>query len=188
MTIKNYSNSLPPPYAPITTAYNASVVNSDGDKHQTEQEITYIPWEANTQPAELLEEAQVVIIPIADPVKIGPPQANIHTNSDACSYVPIKPSPVAYNITSNNPPGNCRDGGQWGTLQYIGNKTGAMTCIGFLICGMFGLLILACPQDEKDAYRVDGKVYDASGIYIGRAGDNSKSFIPTVKRGKNRTE
>jgi hypothetical protein len=43
--------------------------------------------------------------------------------------------------------------------------------------------VLACPQDEKDAYSVDGKLYDAQGIYIGKAaGNNAKLFIPTARR------
>jgi hypothetical protein len=34
---------------------------------------------------------------------------------------------------------------------------------GCLCCGLPGLCILACPTDEKDAYAVDNKVYDAAG-------------------------
>jgi hypothetical protein len=32
-----------------------------------------------------------------------------------------------------------------------------------------------CPSDEKDAYSVNGKIYDAAGTYIG---PNSSKFIP----------
>ena len=95
---------------------------------------------------------------------------------------PLKSTLVANSGSVSNPPGNCRDGGQWGTIEYIGNKTGALTCIGCLLCGIFGLFVLACPQDDMDAYLIDGKLYDASGAFITSANRN-KSFVPTVKRG-----
>lgn len=39
-----------------------------------------------------------------------------------------------------------------------------------------GLCLLLCPTDEKDAYAVHGRVYDAAGTYICPRDDN---FIPT---------
>ena len=39
-----------------------------------------------------------------------------------------------------------------------------------------GLCILLCPSDEKDAYAVNGRVYDAAGKYIGPKDDN---FTPS---------
>ena len=80
---------------------------------------------------------------------------------------------------TSNPPPNCPDGGQWGTLQYAGNKTCALTCLGCIICGIFGLLFLACPQDEKDAYCINGRLYDAAGVYISRT---TNLFIPSKRR------
>jgi len=53
-------------------------------------------------------------------------------------------------------------------------------CLACLCCGPLGLCILACPSDERDAYAVNGRVYDASGNYIGPHDDN---FIPTRARG-----
>ena len=68
---------------------------------------------------------------------------------------------------SSHPPKNCPDGGQWGITNYIGNKTGLLTCATFAVCGVLGLVVLACPQDEKDAYLYQGKVYDAGGTLMG---------------------
>lgn len=65
------------------------------------------------------------------------------------------------------PPGKAPAGGVWGTLKYSGAETQRNACIGCLCCGVPGLCILACPTDEKDAYAVDNKVYDAAGTYIG---------------------
>jgi hypothetical protein len=79
--------------------------------------------------------------------------------------------------TSSNPPGNCPDGGQWGIVKYIGNKTGVLICLGCFLGGIFGLCMLACPQDEKDAYRVNGELYDAAGAYMGLT--KKYKFIPT---------
>lgn len=62
--------------------------------------------------------------------------------------------------------GKAADGGSWGTLKYAGNTTLAMACGFCLCCGPLACCILACPQDEKDAYAVNGKVYDAEGKYV----------------------
>lgn len=42
-----------------------------------------------------------------------------------------------------------------------------------------GLCVLACPSDEKDAYCVNGRVYDAAGTYICPKDDK---FTPTRQR------
>ena len=70
---------------------------------------------------------------------------------------------------SSNPPPGCADGGQWGENTYIG----AMTCVG---CLFVGCLIFCCPCDKRDAYAVDGKVYDAAGACLGNIG--TVKFIP----------
>lgn len=79
--------------------------------------------------------------------------------------------------SSSNPPGNCSDGGQWGIVKYIGNKTGVLVCLGCFLGGICGLCMLACPQDEKDAYSVNGELYDAAGVYMGLT--KKYKFIPT---------
>jgi hypothetical protein len=63
-----------------------------------------------------------------------------------------------------------------GTNQYIGNQTSAAACVGCLCFCLPGLLVLLCPCDERDAYKVNGNVYDASGALIGPA--QGTSFVP----------
>lgn len=99
---------------------------------------------------------------------------------DSNVYAPIiqqQQPPVNPDAGTSFPPHNCPDGGQWGTLQYAGNKTILMVCLGCLLGGPFGLCIFACPQDEKDAYCVNGRLYDAAGTYIGTTTCNA--FIPS---------
>lgn len=78
---------------------------------------------------------------------------------------------------TSNPPLNCPDGGQWGVVKYIGNKTGVLVCLGCFLGGICGLCVLACPQDEKDAYSVNGALYDAAGAYMGLT--KKYKFTPT---------
>ena len=150
MTI-NHGNK--PSYA-STVVHNASVVNyGDGDNSYDEhqQQVTLIP-DSNVY-APIIQQQQSV-------------------NPDAGTSFP--PNPDA---GTSFPPHNCPDGGQWGTLQYAGNRTISLVCLGCLLGGPFGLCILACPQDEKDAYCVDGRLYDAAGTYIGTTTCNA--FIPS---------
>lgn len=77
------------------------------------------------------------------------------------------------------PPG-VGEGGQWGKNNYIGSKTQAAACVGCLCFCLPGLCVLLCPMDERDAYKHEGKVYDASGHVIGPAG-NTK-FIPVANK------
>eukprot|EP00546_Thalassionema_frauenfeldii_P007812 CAMPEP_0178925186 /NCGR_PEP_ID=MMETSP0786-20121207/17763_1 /TAXON_ID=186022 /ORGANISM="Thalassionema frauenfeldii, Strain CCMP 1798" /LENGTH=91 /DNA_ID=CAMNT_0020600021 /DNA_START=14 /DNA_END=286 /DNA_ORIENTATION=+ len=73
-----------------------------------------------------------------------------------------------------NPPPGAPEGGQWGCVKYGGDKTALLCVILCLLTGVFsgcGLCAYACPQDEKDAYRVKDQIYDVHGRKIGRAGD-----------------
>jgi hypothetical protein len=169
MTTYCENNENPPAYAPIVTApayaptvmQNNSTVNY-GDNQQTEHEVTYIP------------EAYVVLGPSSGSASQAP------TNHQPVKTNPSAPTiPVVKTTTTSNPPPNCPDGGLWGTLQYTGNKTGAFICVGCIFFGLFGLCFLACPQDEKDAYCVNGRLYDAAGVYIST---KSNFFIPSRRR------
>ena len=76
----------------------------------------------------------------------------------------------------SGPPPNCKEGGIWGTATYVGDTTKAIACLGCLCCGCLACCVLLCPQDKKDAYCVDGKVYDAGGAFlVEKKGDN---FVP----------
>jgi len=195
MTTYYENKENPPAYAPIATApayaptvmQNNSTVNY-GDNKQTEHEVTYIP-EAYapiaTAPAyaptvmqnnstvnygdNKQTEHEVTYIPEA--YVLGPSSGS--ASQAPTYYQPVITNPSAPTIpvvttstTTSNPPGICLDGGQWGTLQYTGNKTGAFACVGCIFLGLFGLAFLVCPQDEKDAYCVNGRLYDAAGVYI----------------------
>lgn len=52
------------------------------------------------------------------------------------------------------PPG-APSGGQWGTVKFHGPKTNFAVCIGCLVFGVPGLLVLCCPCDEKNVYRAN---------------------------------
>ena len=71
-------------------------------------------------------------------------------------------------------------GGQWGKNNYVGEKTKAAACVGCLCFCLPGLCVLMCPMDERDAYKHEGKVYDASGQVIGSAQDTK--FTPSAQK------
>mmetsp|Transcript_42828 Transcript_42828/g.48668 ORF Transcript_42828/g.48668 Transcript_42828/m.48668 type:complete len:125 (-) Transcript_42828:163-537(-) len=81
-------------------------------------------------------------------------------------YVPTSETPavaVATTKKSSNPPPRCAEGGIWGKVSYAGNTTTMIALIGCLCVGPFACLICCCPQDEMDAYAVNGRLYDAQG-------------------------
>ena len=78
---------------------------------------------------------------------------------------------------TSNPPRNCQDGGVWGKAKYVGEKTKAIACLGCLCLGCLGCCVLLCPQDEMDAYCVQGKVYNAGGEFL--FNKDSNNFIPS---------
>ena len=153
----NYEN--PPAYAPASMGQqtSANVVNYSDNK-QTEQDVLCVP----------------------DAYAVAPSHTSAYYEPVSTSPPTVTPVVVKNTHRTSNPPPNCNDGGQWGTLQYCGQKTCLMTCLGVYICGIFGLFLLTCPQDEKDAYCLNGRLYDAAGIDIGLA--RKKSFIPLKRR------
>ena len=56
------------------------------------------------------------------------------------------------------PPNGVEEGGVWGTNKYVGPTTQGAACVGCLCFCLPGLLILCFPCDERDAYKVKGKV------------------------------
>jgi hypothetical protein len=88
--------------------------------------------------------------------------------------------PAVQSSLSSNPPRGVEDGGVWGENRYAGNNTNFAAFIGCLLVGFFGLCICFCPQDSRDAYLVNGKVYDASGAFIGR--QQNVIFVPARSR------
>ena len=63
-----------------------------------------------------------------------------------------------------SPPGKAA-GGQWGTTTYVGPITWGLaiaslyTIIGWII------VLLFCPSDQRDVYKIDNKLYLADGTY-----------------------
>eukprot|EP00979_Chaetoceros_neogracilis_P017677 scaffold10262_cov131-Chaetoceros_neogracile.AAC.4 len=92
-------------------------------------------------------------------------QSSLHKNS-------VHPS-----TSSSHPPNNCPDGGQWGMINYIGPKTSIVAYAACFCCGLPGLAVLACPQDNKDAYLCQDKIYDAGGKLL--VFSASRNFTPT---------
>jgi hypothetical protein len=67
-------------------------------------------------------------------------------------------STVALAFGSTTPPRGVPAGGQWGENTFVGNSTGMLACVGFLCFCIPGCLVLMCPIDKRDAYKVSGKV------------------------------
>jgi membrane-associated protease RseP (regulator of RpoE activity) len=61
-------------------------------------------------------------------------------------------------MSASNPPPGIADGGIWGINKYMGTQTEMLMCAGCLCCGLPGLCVCFCPQDDRDAYRLGNKV------------------------------
>ena len=62
-------------------------------------------------------------------------------------------------VGSNRPPPGRDAGGIWGTAKYWGgDDTRFISVIMCLLLPPFGLCMAHCPQDQKDAYRINGRV------------------------------
>jgi hypothetical protein len=105
-------------------------------------------------------------------------------------------------------PSGLEAGGVWGTAKYMGEKSKLTMCLLCICCFPFCVYVLCCPQDEKDAYRIAGKVsrvwtmscgwcinffcfltallyfpqqvYDADGKFLGNPVDTK--FVPSRAR------
>lgn len=54
----------------------------------------------------------------------------------------------------SHPPPNAPSGGVWGTIKYNGEKSKRRNNIGCALFIIPGVVMMACPKDEKDAYAV----------------------------------
>lgn len=135
--IKEFNNTSPfMGKLPVGPNYEVTAINGENVKGKAPQEVVAVI--ASVPKGDLtIEMARVVV-----------------TASTK------KPTLSLYNLPT--PPG-APAGGQWGHVKYAGSKTGAFACLGCLCFGIPGLLVLACPTDEKDVYRVNGKLYEADG-------------------------
>eukprot|EP01083_Nonionella_stella_P026955 74182_1 len=122
----------------------------------------------------LSEKEQDIIIPASASVIVEGQDTQIVASAPPVDLSAIPA--VAVSPTSKPPPG-APDGGSWGTVKYVGESTKMIACLACLCCGCLGCCVLLCPQDEKDAYAKDGKIWDAAGGYVGPASDNA--FAPS---------
>lgn len=144
------------------------------------QDRYYIQTETMT----LSAKEEEIVIPSSSVIVEGQPQASappIDLSSTAIAAVAVpgsdtKPVSASAKPTVQSPPG-APEGGVWGTVKYVGETTKMIACLSCLCCGCLGCCVLLCPQDEKDAYAKNGKIWDAAGGYIGPASDNS--FAPS---------
>mmetsp|Transcript_23403 Transcript_23403/g.34705 ORF Transcript_23403/g.34705 Transcript_23403/m.34705 type:complete len:145 (+) Transcript_23403:60-494(+) len=131
------------------------------------------------------KEQDIVVIPHTSVIVEG---QDTHIVSSKASAPPLallsatafavpdtKPAAASASPTVKPPPG-APEGGSWGTVKYVGESTKMIACLACLCCGCLGCCVLLCPQDEKDAYAKDGKIWDAAGGYVGPASDNA--FAP----------
>jgi len=68
-----------------------------------------------------------------------------------------------------SPPPGIPDGGTWGNIIFVGKATFVMCALGCVLFAIPGIFVLFCPQDKKEAYLVDNKVYDPDGKLLGSA-------------------
>lgn len=73
--------------------------------------------------------------------------------------------------TDGTPPR--KSGGEWGTTTYIGPYTWSMTIASFITIIGFIPILLFCPLDQKEVYKVDGKLYTPSGDYFKAATEHN---------------
>jgi hypothetical protein len=73
--------------------------------------------------------------------------------------------------TDGSPPR--MSGGEWGTTTYIGPFTWSMATASFLTVIGWIPILLFCPLDQEEVYRVDGKLYTPSGEYFKAATEHN---------------
>jgi hypothetical protein len=70
----------------------------------------------------------------------------------------VSPGEVDKNASPDAVPPGVEAGGIWGVNHYRGPTTGTATLVGFLCFCIPGLLMLIFALDNREAYKVNGKV------------------------------
>ena len=135
--------------------------------------VNNIPCDTMTsmEVTQIVREAiGTVVVSVADDeivepaVKAEEPTYDLSTDSATASQV--VPSPTAsltstdadISAGSNRPPPGKAAGGTWGISKYFGKHSSCYTGFLCLLCFPFCFCMAICPQDERDAYLIDGKV------------------------------
>ena len=111
--------------------------------------------------AKVVDEVDIDVHPTPRPTPSAPILVEGVTVVDYTTTYDENPRPH-----TSRPPLGVEDGGVWGVVKYVGNSTKSAACLGCLCFGFPGLLFLACPMDEKDGYKVNGKVCDCKHHFI----------------------
>mmetsp|Transcript_34640 Transcript_34640/g.38299 ORF Transcript_34640/g.38299 Transcript_34640/m.38299 type:complete len:137 (+) Transcript_34640:179-589(+) len=116
---------------------------------------------------QLGEEAEIVVdaTPVA-PTPYVPVAAA--TTPVVVQATPVVAQATNVGTTSSNPPPQVANGGIWGSYSYAGNITTLIAAGACCIIGPCSLIICCFPVDKKDAYAVNGKIYDSAGLCLGR--------------------
>jgi len=133
------------------------------------QEVVYDAVVVDPNPGTMASappEPHIAVIP-SSPSPLPPPTAPGYS-----PQTPHSNCAANNNTSSRNPPQGCQDGGRWAQIRYSGNNTAILCVVLACCCGVFslcGLCAFLCPQDVKNVYVVNAKVYDQQGKCLGQA-------------------
>ena len=63
----------------------------------------------------------------------------------------------------SHPPPEGLAGGEWGSTTYVGSLTGALAIAGIITGIGWIIILLFCPSDKIDVYKLDGKLFTPNG-------------------------
>mmetsp|Transcript_591 Transcript_591/g.1116 ORF Transcript_591/g.1116 Transcript_591/m.1116 type:complete len:230 (-) Transcript_591:325-1014(-) len=97
------------------------------------------------------------------------------TEGSTSGKLALKKEPLE---TERSPPPGASPGGVWGTSTHFGDETKFSSFLCCLFCGgLIPVCIHCClPFDRQRVYKVQGKVYDTGGNYLGLA-DGGVEFV-----------
>mmetsp|Transcript_241 Transcript_241/g.301 ORF Transcript_241/g.301 Transcript_241/m.301 type:complete len:197 (+) Transcript_241:76-666(+) len=127
-------------------------------------------------------QAEDLQTPIAT---IAYPEPTLTPASITTSTIQVPPPPTNSVLSSSFPPPGAPDGGTWGKRKEAAEQTWlvcALLCFAFGPFAAFGLPAFCCPCDEKDAYMVNGKIYNTTGHYVGDASNVEFIAIPRYQQ------
>lgn len=82
-------------------------------------------------------------------------------------------------LKQHRPPPGLNAGGEWGTTTYIGPMTGAFAFAAIPTIIGWAIILLFCPMDKLDVYKINGNLYTPNGDFFKTA--SSKNFFQQKK-------